>query len=115
MAMVKVHQADACVMVDYTPASAVAVGAVVVQGDYPMICHKAIDANRMGALSIEGGVYLGTVKSGVTLAAGDKVYWEVAGSQFTKTTTDKPFGVATAAAASGTTTPVYHNPAWART
>jgi predicted RecA/RadA family phage recombinase len=112
--MVKIHQADGCVMVDHTPVGAVAMGDVVIVDSYPLVCHKAIAAGRLGALSIHGGVYLCTVKAGVTVAAGDKIYWETATSVITKTATDKPFGVAIQAAAAGTITPIFHDPAWAR-
>lgn len=61
-------------MIDYTPASAVAIGAVVVLGELVCVCERAIAANELGALSTEG-IY-DFVKVNAVMSRGDKLYWD---------------------------------------
>lgn len=70
-------------MVDYTPSAAVAAGDVVVIGEYPLVAHNAIDADKLGALAAGGGVYDLTVDA--DLAPGDKIYWDESASKITAT------------------------------
>ncbi|HID74473.1 MAG TPA: DUF2190 family protein [Planctomycetaceae bacterium] len=70
-------------MVDYTPASDVSAGDVVVVGAVPHVAHLDIEANRLGALAAGGGVYDVTAKE--ALSAGDKVYWDADNNKVTKT------------------------------
>lgn len=61
--------------IDYTPASAVAVGDVVVQGDLIGIAKQPIAANAPGSLAI-GGVFDFPKAQDTAFAAGDKAYWD---------------------------------------
>jgi predicted RecA/RadA family phage recombinase len=65
-------------MIDYTPGSAVAAGAVVELGTECYVAHTAIAANAVGALAADGGVY-DVVKEATTFAIGDPVYWDAGG------------------------------------
>lgn len=69
------------VMVDYTPGAAVAAGDVVVIGDKPYVAHRDIEANRLGAVASEGGVYRLTAAG--NYAPGDKVYWDDTNNKIT--------------------------------
>lgn len=65
--------------IDYTPSAAVTAGDVVVQGDLVGIAKVDIEANRLGALAVEGVFDIAKatgVASGIT--AGSKVYWDAA-------------------------------------
>ncbi len=68
--------------VDYTPSAAVAAGAVVVQGDLVGVAKTPIAANVLGALAV-GGVFdfPKATGGGSGIAAGKKVYWDVADAQ----------------------------------
>jgi predicted RecA/RadA family phage recombinase len=81
-------------MVDHTPVGAVAMGAVVEVGAYPMVCHKAIAAGVKGALSIFGGVYEIAVAQGATITAGGKVFWDAQGAGISDDASLTPFGSA---------------------
>jgi len=63
--------------IDYTPASAVSAGDVVVQGDLVGVAKKDIEANQLGALAV-AGVFDFAKESGggVTFSAGQKAYWD---------------------------------------
>lgn len=107
--MTKIIQADRCVMVDYTPASPVLVGAIIEQGAYPMVAHKAIAANVKGALSAGGGVYEIAVAQGATITAGGKVYWDAQADGVTTDSTKTQFGTAISGGTGKVL--VFHDPA----
>ncbi len=71
--------------IDYTPSSAVTAGDVVVQGELVGIAKLDIEADRQGALAVEG-VFDLPKATGVSTAitAGAKVYWD-AGDSVAKT------------------------------
>lgn len=71
------------VMVDHTPAVAVAAGQVVLSGNLTLVAHLDIAAGRKGALAMGGGVYELTADG--DLAPGDKVYWNDTTNKITKT------------------------------
>lgn len=94
-------------MCKYTPAAAdVAVGAVVVVGDAPCICHTAIATGKLGALAVVGGVY--TMTGDGQLAAGENVYWDDTNNKVSKTAVGaKHFGrVAPGSSCAADTKPV---------
>ena len=70
-------------MVDHTPSAAVAAGDIVVVGEIPHVAHLDIDANRLGALAMGGGVYQVTADAG-TIEPGDKVYWDDTANKVTE-------------------------------
>jgi predicted RecA/RadA family phage recombinase len=92
--------------IDYTPATAVAAGTVVVQGDLVGIATRAIEANQLGALAVDG--VFDIAKAGATtFAAGAKVYWDDTNNVAVTTDgggTNKFVGKAIKAASSGETT-----------
>ena len=62
--------------VDYTPASAVAAGAVVVQADLVGVAVRDIPANTLGALATEGVFSFPKATGASTaIAVGATVYW----------------------------------------
>lgn len=61
-------------VVDYTPASAVAAGDVVVIGALVGVAPVAIAANKLGSLAIDG-VFSMPCASGVTGAQGSAINW----------------------------------------
>jgi len=72
--------------VDYTPSSAVAAGDVVVQGDLVGVAKRAIAANVLGALSVEGVFdYPKATGSSSAITAGSKVYWDTVNEVATTT------------------------------
>jgi predicted RecA/RadA family phage recombinase len=97
--------------IDYTPGSAVAAGDVVVQGELVGIAPRAIAANELGALTVEGVIDVVKINSQIT--AGAKVYWDADGNPHngtagsgaattsTDTGTNKLIGKAIATAAAG--------------
>lgn len=104
--------------IDYTPGSAVAAGAVVVQGSLPGFARSPIAANELGSLGVVG-VYR-VAKSNGAITAGAAVYWDADGDPeggtagtgaATTTATGNTFlGFAVAAAAeTGTTVDVLCN------
>lgn len=99
-------------MVQHTPALAVAGGDVVVIGDVTAVAHKAIPANTLGALAARGGVYRGTADG--ALAPGEKVYWDAANAKFSKTAGSAPHfgfvGFDSSAAQDGDSVEVVHDP-----
>lgn len=64
--------------IDYTPGSAVAAGAVVVQNKLVGIAKKAIAASTLGALAIDG--VFDVVKANGAIAAGIALYWDADGN-----------------------------------
>jgi predicted RecA/RadA family phage recombinase len=68
-----IHDGDS---IDYTPATDVAAGDVVVQGDLVGIAKRDIPAGALGALAVTGVFDMPKLaNAGVTIAAGAKVYW----------------------------------------
>lgn len=65
-------------MVDYTPASDVSAGEVIVLEDAVRIAHLDISADRPGALAAGGAVYQGAKETGVGTGwnDGDTLYWD---------------------------------------
>jgi predicted RecA/RadA family phage recombinase len=61
-------------ILDYTPASAVAAGDVVVIGSLVAVAPVAIAANALGALAVDG-VYEMPCASGATGAQGSAINW----------------------------------------
>ena len=71
-----VHDGNA---IDYTPGSDVAAGDVVVQEELVGIAKQPIAANALGALAVTGVFdFPKTAGVGEAIAAGAKVYWDVA-------------------------------------
>ena len=65
--------------IDYTPSSAVTAGDVVVQADLVGVAKLDIVANKLGALAVAGVFdFPKTAGVGEAIAAGAKVYWDVA-------------------------------------
>ena len=65
--------------IDYTPGSAVSAGDVVVQEDLVGVAKLDIAANVLGALAVTGVFdFPKTAGMGEAIAAGAKVYWDVA-------------------------------------
>jgi len=97
---------------DYTPGSAVAVGAVVVTNGIPEVAHLDIAASKIGALSRGGGVYKMTADGAVS--ANARVYWDATASKVTLTAAGNThFGYLTddsSAAADGDSVFVFHQP-----
>jgi len=69
--------------IDYTPASAVSAGDVVVQGDLVGVAKKDIQANQLGALATEG-VFEFPKDTSTAIGAGVDVYWDAAAAQATE-------------------------------
>ncbi len=69
-----VHDGDA---IDYTPASAVVAGQVVVRNSLIAIAKLAIAANQLGALAVKGVFDVAKV-TGV-IAEGTDIYWDADG------------------------------------
>ena len=71
-----VHDGNA---IDYTPGSDVAAGDVVVQEELIGVAKRPIAANALGALAVTGVFdFPKTTGVGEAIAAGAKVYWDVA-------------------------------------
>ena len=85
-------------MVDLTPGSSLTAGDVLVVGDMPLIAHRDIAANALGAMGAGGGVYQVTASGAI--GAGVKIYWDDAANKVTATaSTHKLFGWSLTAAA----------------
>jgi predicted RecA/RadA family phage recombinase len=72
--------------VNYTPSSAVSLGAVVVVGQLVGVADRPIPANTLGALAVSG--IFGMPKAtgtGSALSLGAKVYWDATNSVVTAT------------------------------
>lgn len=67
----------ALLMLDYTPTAAVLGGAVVLIGNRPLITHRDIAANKLGALAAKGGVYEAKAEGamGTVVDGGPRVFW----------------------------------------
>jgi len=94
--------------IDYTPSADVAAGGVVVQNDLVGIARQPIAAGALGALAVVGVFEVPKATgSGTAIAAGAKVYWDVA-EQVAKTDDEtganKYLGKTVAAAADTDTT-----------
>jgi predicted RecA/RadA family phage recombinase len=82
--------------INYTPGSDTAAGTTVTIGVLVGVTHRAIAANKQGALHVGGGVYTGP--GNAAIAAGVVVYYDTATSKFTATAGAlKKFGVAVTA------------------
>jgi predicted RecA/RadA family phage recombinase len=89
--------------IDYTPSADVAAGEVVVQGKLVGVARIAIEANKLGALAVEG-VY-DVTKDSSTVEAGDPVYWDAVAKKATTTVAGNAYmGLAIKDAASGAAT-----------
>lgn len=94
--------------IDYTPGSAVAAGAVVVQGDLVGIAKEPIAANTLGALATTG-VYRvpKPTGAGTDATVGTIMYWDVADQNAQETSdtgTNKLLGVLVEACSTTDTT-----------
>ena len=96
-------------LINYTPGSAVAAGAVVVLADLITVAPRPIAANALGAVAVEGVFKL--PKASGAISQGAIVYWDSANSNVTTTSSgNKRAGKAAEAAASGdATVPVLLN------
>ena len=63
--------------IDYTPATAVASGQVVVQGSLVGVAKQPIAANQLGALAV-AGVFDFPKPTDLAIPAGSDVYWDEA-------------------------------------
>lgn len=68
-------------MVDHTPAGAIAAGEVVQVGVNVGIAHRAIPAGVLGSLGWDGGVYKSI--GNAVIAVGTKVFWDNATNKVT--------------------------------
>lgn len=65
--------------IDYTPSSAVAEGAVVVQAELVGVATRPIAANQLGGLAVEGVFdFTKPTGSGTDAPVGTNFYWDVA-------------------------------------
>ena len=72
--------------IDYTPGADVAAGAVVVQTDLIGVVKRAIPANTLGSLVVEGVFdFPKATGGGTAIAAGATVYWNAVAQQATTT------------------------------
>lgn len=87
-------------LIDYTPSSAVAAGDVVVLADLVTVAPRAIAANALGTVAVEG--VWSMPKASGAISQGAIVYWDAtAGNVTTTATNNKRAGKAAKAAASG--------------
>ena len=76
MAVKFIQKGDA---IDYIPSADVAAGDVVVQGDLVGVAKLDIKADTLGALAVASVFdFPKTAGEGEAIAAGSKVYWDVA-------------------------------------
>jgi len=95
-------------VLDYTPGSAVASGAVVVMGVRIGIAVADIAANATGAVRVKGVVELAKLGTD-TPAQGALLYWDAANSRLTTTASGNTLaGYAAKAAGNGATTVWLH-------
>lgn len=84
---------------EYTPGSDVAAGDVVVIDEIVGIAHRDIDADTLGTLYINGGVY--KVKGDAAITQGSRVYWVDSSNKCSESAgsggANKAFGVAVTA------------------
>jgi len=89
--------------VDYTPASNVSAGDVVVQGQLVGVAKKAIAADDLGALAINGAFdFAKDTGSATAITAGAKCYWDAA-NEVATTTVGANVYIGKAIAAAGAT------------
>lgn len=68
--------------IDYTSATNLAAGAVVVQGDLVGVARAPIAANAPGSLAVDGVFdFPKAAGAGTAIAAGANCYWDVADGQ----------------------------------
>jgi len=94
-------------LIDYTPSAAVSAGDVVVLADLVAVAPRAIAANALGAVAVEGVWTMpkSAASSGKAISQGAVVYWDATAGNITTTATDnKRAGKAAKAAASADTT-----------
>ena len=72
--------------IDHTPSNAVAAGDVVVVGALVGVAPRAIAANALGAIQVEG-VFDFPKTTSAAIDAGDAVYWDADPGQIVKTQT----------------------------
>jgi predicted RecA/RadA family phage recombinase len=90
--------------IDYTPAAAVAVGDVIVQGDLVGVVTRNLAANELGSLVVEG-VYDFNKATNVAYTVGTILYWDDTNNIVTATaTSNKTIGKVIRAAATTDTT-----------
>lgn len=90
-------------LIDYTPSAAVAAGDVVVLNDLVTVAPRAIAANKLGAVAIEG--VFSMPKASGAIGQGAIVYWDAtAGNVTTTATNNKRAGKAAKAAGTNDTT-----------
>lgn len=95
-------------VLDYTPGTAVASGAVVVMGVRVGIAVADIAANATGAVRVKGVVELAKLSTD-TQAQGALLYWDSTNSRLTTTASGNTLaGYAAKAAGNGTTTVWLH-------
>lgn len=85
-------------LIDYTPSAAVAAGDVVVLADLFCVAPRAIAANALGAVAVEG-VWSCPKAGSLAISQGAIVYWDAtAGNVTTTATNNKRAGKAAKAA-----------------
>ncbi len=89
--------------IDYTPASAVAAGEVVVIGKVCFVANVPIAANELGSLAARG-VFEIAKTDGLAIDLGDAVRWNNSTNKATKTSSDVYFGVCVESATAGAST-----------
>ena len=78
--------------IDYTPTSAVTAGDVIVLGTLVGVAPRSIEANKLGALQVEGVFdFPKATGSSSAISAGDKVYWDAAEEVATKTSSSNTY------------------------
>lgn len=91
-------------VIDHTPGSDVAAGAIVVMGVRVGVALAAIAANAAGAVQVSGVFELPKLSTDV-IAQGALVYWDTTPGEMTTTSAGNTLaGYAVAAAGNGTTT-----------
>lgn len=89
--------------IDHTPSGAVAAGDVIVVGSIVGVAPRAIAANALGAIQVEG--VFDFPKGSGEITAGAAVYWDADPGEITTTASGHVFcGHAIATAASAATT-----------
>jgi predicted RecA/RadA family phage recombinase len=89
-------------MLDHTPAAALAAGDIVVVGDETRIAHSSIAADALGSLAAPAGnaVYRVPKATGVgtAIADGKRLWWDATNEVATETqSTHKPLGISVGA------------------
>jgi len=75
-------------IIDHTPGSDVAAGAVVVQGELIGVAKVPIPANKLGALAVVGVFdFPKATGGGTAITAGANCYWNAGAQQATTTAT----------------------------